>query len=419
MFRATVDGRAYERSLYSLTYPECGIKEARDRAREYLDALRAGVDPLEEKVRIQREEDEAKREAARGAYTFKDAASDWMAMCRKADRWLNDSQGERKAAGYLRRCILPVVGEVPINEFQWTHVYDVMMTGDLYKEHPGDAKKCRTIINAVCAAANANGHREANDEPARLIGALKAKLDLVVPHKKEKGHKARVEPDEIPEFFSQIGDFSGMSARMLEFCILTASRPGMVQQSNHKDPVTRIPFIAAARWEDIDLDAGTWTVSPIVMKVKGREAFTVFLSSYAVELLRALPRFEGCPWVFTRNGVKPIGPGAMAGVIDSMNAKRRAAGLHEWIDETESRRVGRPVNASPHGTARSSFRTWLTTDKHKNYQRFNLEAAELCLAHFVGDDYGGGYNRPDLADARRECMEAWGRYCVTGLYPDE
>lgn len=89
-------------------------------------------------------------------------------------------------------------------------------------------------------------------------------------------------------FFSQIGDFSGMSARMLEFCILTASRPGMVQKSTHKDPLTRLPFVAAA-----------------------------------------------------------------------------------------------------------------------------------CLSHFVGDDYGGGYNRPDLADARRECMEAWGRYCVTGLYPDE
>lgn len=418
-FRATVEGRAYDRSLYGLTYPECGIKAARDRAREYLDALRAGVDPLEEKARIQREEAEAKREAARSAYTFGNAASDWMEVARRADRWLNNSQGERKVEGYLRRSILPVVGEVPINDFQWTHVYDVMMTGDLYKEHSEDAKKCRTIINAVCTAAHTNGFREVNDEPARLIGALKAKLDLVVPHKKAKGHEPRVEPDEIPEFFSQIGDFSGMSARMLEFCILTASRPGMVQKSTHKDPLTRLPFVAAAQWKDIDLEAGTWTVSPIVMKMKGREPFTVFLSSYAVKLLRALPRFEGCPWVFTRNGVNPIGPGAMAGVIDSMNAKRRAAGLHEWIDETQSRRVGRPVNASPHGTARSSFRTWLTTDKHKNYQRFNREAAELCLAHFVGDDYGGGYNRPDLVDARRECMEAWGRYCVTGLYPDE
>lgn len=200
-FRATVEGRAYDRSLYGLTYPECGIKAARDRAREYLDALRAGVDPLEEKARIQREEAEAKREAARSAYTFGNAASDWMEVARRADRWLNNSQGERKVEGYLRRSILPVVGEVPINDFQWTHVYDVMMTGDLYKEHSEDAKKCRTIINAVCTAAHTNGFREANDVPARLIGALKAKLDLVVPNKKAKGHEGRVEPDEIPEFF--------------------------------------------------------------------------------------------------------------------------------------------------------------------------------------------------------------------------
>ena len=415
----TVSGTRFDRSLYGLTYPECGLAEARKKAEEYLKALRMGVDPLEEKARIKQERIEAEKKATIEAYTFRKAVEEWMSTSIKAGRWINDINGERKAEYNLRLRILPIVGDIPINEFKWVHVYEVMMSHNLYMDHPEQAKKCRALINSVCLYAHANGYREADDEPARLTGALKAKLDLVAPNTKAKGHEPRIEPDDVPAFFAQIGDFKGVGARMLELCILTASRPGMLQKSIHRDPVTKTSFMAGARWDDIDLDAGTWRISPNVMKIKGREEFIVYLSSYAVSLLRGLPRYEGCPWVFSRNGVDPIGAGVMARVIDSMNAKRRALGLREWIDEKESHRLGRPVNASPHGIARSSFRTWLTTDKHKNYQRFNVEAIELCLAHFVGDSYGGGYNRPELTEARRECMEAWGRYCTTGLYPDE
>ena len=408
-----------ERSLYGLTYPECSLAKARIMAGEYLESLNNGIDPLEEKKRQDRENAEAEQEAQKNAYTFRKAAADWMQTAIKADRWANNSKGERHTDSYLRRYILPVIGDVPINELRWSHVYDVMTYQDMIQKHPENAAKCRSIINYICLAAHTNGYRDADDEPARLVGALKNKLDLICPNKKQKGHKARVEPDDIPEFFAQIGEFNGMSARMLEFTILTAARPGMVQKSKHKDSITGIEFTAAASWKDIDLEAGTWTLSPDVMKMKGREEFVVYLSSYAIELLKSLPRFDGCPWVFTRDGVRPIGEGAMAALIDSMNAKRRALGLREWIDEKESRRIGRPVNVSPHGTARSSFRTWLMTDKHKNYQRFSRDAAELCLAHFIDDGFEGGYYRPDLTDARRECMEAWGKYCTTGLYPDE
>lgn len=417
--RLRAAGVEIDRYLPLPPYPHTSLKQARGAAREYLEKLRAGVDPIEEARKDRARKAELEEKRRRDAYTFKVAAERWMDMSRKADRWKNDAAGERKAESYLRRCILPVVGDIPINDFNWTHVFDVMVFDDLYKDHGDDARKCRNIINRICVAANTDGVREAEDEPARLVGPLKAKLDLIAPHKKDQGHRARVEPDDIPEFFAQLRAREGLAARMLEFTILTASRPGMVHKSKHKDPITNVQFVAAARWEDIDLDAGTWEVSPIVMKVKGREPFTVFLSSYVVSLLKALPRFEGCPWVFSLDGRNPLGEAAMTSVIKAMNKARAADGLKEWIDEKESRKAGCPVRVTPHGTARSSFRTWLTTDKHKNYQRFNREAAELCLSHFVGDAYGGGYNRPDLVDARRECMEAWGRYCVTGLYPDE
>lgn len=417
--RRRADGKEIDRYLSVPPYPKTGLKKARNIARAYLDKLRAGIDPAEEKRKEREEKERLEEQRQRDAYTFGKAAAKWMETSREADLWKNNVAGERKADSYLRRCILPVIGDVPVNELNWRHVFDVMMFQDIYKDHNEDAKKCRAIINQVCIAAHTDGNRDSEDGPARLVGPLKAKLDLVVPHKKEKAHQPRVEPDDVPEFFAQLREVEGLSARMLEFTILTAARPGMVHKSTHKDPITGKEFIASARWKDIDLDAGVWEVSPIIMKMKGRDPFVVYLSSYAVSLLKSLPRIEGSPWVFSPDGRRPLSAGAMTSVIKRMNQARAAAGLNEWIDDKESRKAGQPVRVTPHGTARSSFRTWLTTDKHKNYQRFNHEAAELCLAHFVGDDYGGGYNRPDLADARRECMEAWGRYCVTGLYPDE
>lgn len=416
--RRRAGGKEIDRYLSLPPYPKTSLKQARIIAREYLDKLRAGIDPAEEKRKEREAEKRLEEQRQRDAYTFGKAATKWMDTSRTADLWKNNVAGERKAESYLRRCILPVVGDIPINELNWRHVFDVMMFQDIYRDHREDAKKCRAIINQVCIAAHTDGKRDSDDSPARVVGALKAKLDLVVPHKKEKAHQPRVEPDDVPEFFAQLRKVEGLSARMLEFTILTASRPGMVHKSKHKDPITGKEFIASARWKDIDLDAGIWMVSSVVMKVK-KEDFPVFLSSYAVALLRSLPRIEGSPWVFSLDARRPLSAGAMTSVIKRMNQARVADGLKEWIDERESRKAGRPVTVTPHGTARSSFRTWLTTDKHKNYQRFNSDAAELCLAHEVSDQYGGSYYRPDLSDARRECMEAWGRYCVTGLYPDE
>ena len=59
-----------ERSLYGLTFSDCGIEEARIKAREYFASLRDGIDPLLEKKRIKQEQDEQAQEATKQAYTF-------------------------------------------------------------------------------------------------------------------------------------------------------------------------------------------------------------------------------------------------------------------------------------------------------------------------------------------------------------
>ena len=56
-------------------------------------------------------------------------------------------------------------------------------------------------------------------------------------------------------------------------------------------------------WRELDLDAGTW-VLPARRTKNGREHI-VYLVPAVVDLLRSVPRFKGCSFVFTTNGRSP------------------------------------------------------------------------------------------------------------------
>jgi integrase len=56
---------------------------------------------------------------------------------------------------------------------------------------------------------------------------------------------------------------------------------------------------------------------------------------------------------------------------------------------------------------RSSFRDWAAEMTH-----FPREAAEMALAHRVGDAVEAAYRRGDMLEKRRKLMEAWAAYCA-------
>jgi integrase len=56
---------------------------------------------------------------------------------------------------------------------------------------------------------------------------------------------------------------------------------------------------------------------------------------------------------------------------------------------------------------RSSFRDWVA-----EATTFPREAAELALAHAVGDSVERAYQRGDLLEKRRKLMDAWATYCA-------
>jgi integrase len=159
----------------------------------------------------------------------------------------------------------------------------------------------------------------------------------------------------------------GIAARALEFTILTAARTGEV---------------IGAKWGEIDLEEGSWTVPAERMKA-GRE-HRVPLSEPALRLLRALPR-EG-DLVF---------PGSKAGT-----------GISNMSMAAVLKRMG--VNVTVHGM-RSMFRDWAS-----ERTSFPPEVAEMALAHTVKNKVEAAYRRGDLFDKRRLLMAEWAAYLEEG-----
>jgi integrase len=111
----------------------------------------------------------------------------------------------------------------------------------------------RGRIEAVLNAARALGHIDDDKaNPARWKGHL----DQLLPNPKkvgERGNYAAMPYADLPAFMAKLKDADGTAALALTFAIVTAARSGEVM---------------GARWDEIDLKAGVWTVPKDRMKAK-------------------------------------------------------------------------------------------------------------------------------------------------------
>jgi integrase len=176
-----------------------------------------------------------------------------------------------------------------------------------------------------------------------------------------------------------------MGATALRFACLCASRSGEVR---------------GATWEEIDLDAGLWLIPAGRMKM-GRE-HRVALPPAAVELLRAVPRMQGVPFVFPSATGRMLSDMAISAVMRRMQQDAEVSAKRAGQDPERAgwrdTRTGRP--AVPHGL-RSSFRDWAA---ERGYER---DLAEIALAHQVGSEVERAYRRPDMLERRRAMLVSW------------
>jgi len=154
----------------------------------------------------------------------------------------------------------------------------------------------------------------------------------------------------------------GESAQALQFAISTAARSGEVR---------------GATWQEIDVDAKTWTVPAERMKAK--KPHRVPLSEPALRLLRSRPRGEAGDVIFA--------------------SSRDGAQLSNMAMLATVRRM--QVDAVPHGLARATFKTWAT-----ECNSFPREVVEMALAHTLENKTEEAYWHGDLFEKRVSAMRA-------------
>jgi integrase len=360
VLRTTVAGRRGEFGLGG--YPTVTLAQAREAARELLREFRAGRNPVAERLAHRR----------RSEWTFTKVAEAYIAAHRAG--WKNAKHAAQWEST-LKTYVYPIVGDKHVAEVSKADVLAVLeQPADagrpdgptLWQAKNETATRVRNRIELVLSYAVQREYRPDAPNPARWKGNLDAALPAAGKVAKVE-HFAALPIDGMHGFVQRLRQVQGMGARALELAILTATRSGEVR---------------GARWSEIDLQAGVWTLPPA--RTKASREHRVPLSAAALALLEALPRFEDVDLVFPGKGDKPLSDMTLTAVLRRLK-----------------------VDATAHGF-RSTFSDWVA-----ERTSFPAEVREMALAHAIGDKTEEAYRRGDLFAKRRELMQAWQRFIET------
>jgi integrase len=353
LFRYRLRGRSREMGLGPVSL--VSLAEARAKALEGRKLLLDGVDPIENRAAKHRQ---LQLESAK-AMTFDQCAASYINAHRAG--WKNAkhaAQWESTLTTYAS----PVIGELAVQAVDTGLVMKVLEP--IWRETPETASRLRSRIELILGWATASGYRT-GDNPARWRGHL----DNLLPSRNSiqaVQHHPALAINEIGAFMKRLKTVEGASARALEFLILTA---------------TRTCETLGARWNEFDLEHGTWTIPAERMKAKREHR--VPLSAKAAKIIKAMrDRSQGDFVFFGIDGLRPLSNMALLQVL---------------------RRMG--VQVTSHGF-RSTFRDWAA--EQTNFPR---EVAEAALAHTLKDKTEAAYRRGDLFMKRQRLMNEWAEFC--------
>ena len=345
--RVTVKGRRQELGLGP--YPVVTLKMAREAALTNRREIRNGENP------------KTNRRRERGVPTFAEAARKVFELRRPG--WRN-AKHAGQWIGTLEEFVFPRFGDRGVDEITTEDVIGVL--GPMWHAKPTTAKRVRQRIGSVLTWAVAQGLR--SDNPADAVKAVLARQSSgstahrSLPYAEVAGAINSVQTSHVAPVLKVA----------FEFLVLTAARAGEVR---------------LATWDEIDLEAATWTIP--AERMKAAREHRVPLSKHALEVL-AEARMLGNGrdgLVFPSRG-RPIGNTAF------VQALRRLR-----------------IDATAHGF-RASFRVWA-----QECTNFPREVCEAALAHTIKDKAEAAYARSDLFEKRRELMDGWARYLNPAAAP--
>jgi integrase len=335
---------------------------ARDLAEAARRLLRDGVDPIEQRDTNREAQQQAelakKAEIKRATTTLARVARDYH------ERVVEPNRTTKHAAQWITSLETHVPEDLwhkPIGDVTGPEMLD-FVTG-LQAKIPETASRVRQRLEAIFDDAEFRGLSTGN--PAR---AIRRKL-RETKKGRQRGSFAALPYAEVPAFLKLLRAREGISARALEFALLTTARTGEV---------------IGATWEEFDLQAGLWVVPGA--RMKGGEKHTVYLTPRAVEIVTAMQELAQ-PFVFPAPTLddQPLSNMAMLTLLRRMDADKRT---------------------TVHGLCRASFSTWAYETGAAR-----PEVIEACLAHREADKVKAAYNRAQFAAERAALLAAWAEHC--------
>ncbi|MCO7244681.1 integrase arm-type DNA-binding domain-containing protein [Halomonas sp. Mc5H-6] len=359
IYRFKLQGKQRYMGLGS--HPGVSLSEARELAADNRKMVKQGIDPLEARLK---EEKEAQKEAV----TFTSCAARFIKAHRRS--WRN-AKHARQWVSTLKTYVRPKIGGKPIEDISTQDVLEVLKP--IWANKNETAKRVQGRVENILDYAAAHGYRDPVN-PARWRGHLD-KL-LAKPSRIQKvNHHPAMPYDDVADFMASVQQYSSMSSKALLFLILTA---------------TRTSEVLNAEWNEIDLANATWAIPADRMKTNREHR--VPLSKQALSLLSNLHHVKGSTYVFP--GMKHARPLSNMALLQFM----RGMGYGP---------SGEKGNYVPHGF-RSSFRDW--TGEVTSYPR---DVAEMALAHTIENKVEAAYRRGDLFEKRRSMMQDWADFIAT------
>ncbi len=330
------------------------LAQARESALAARQLLRTGLDPITHR--------RAAHAIAAGIPTFKAAALDYIETHRKA--WTNAKHADQWT-NTLTTYAFPHIGEKRVDHIETDDLLTILKP--LWTAKTETATRLRQRIESVLDACTAKKQRS-GDNPARWKGHLDTLLPKPSDVAQVKHHPA-MPYKELPAFIKKLRANPSVSARALEFLILTASRTGPIIQANHPE---------IARHEDFGV---LWTVPAAHMKSgkKSGEPHYVPVTPAMQRVLDATPVEERNAALFPGGRHSHLSNGAMDQLLDGM-------GYGQY---------------TVHGF-RSSFKDWASEQTE-----IANEVSEGVLAHTIKSKVEAAYRRGPMLQRRRDLLDAW------------
>ncbi|MCI7718065.1 MAG: integrase arm-type DNA-binding domain-containing protein [[Pasteurella] aerogenes] len=338
------------------SYPEISLADARAKREEYRALIAKGIDPQQEKIRIQQENENRLKD------TFRSVAESYFNGIYKEKA--KNPETRKKNWLRLENHIFPYIGDKHVSEIK---VKELVTIYEKIANRSNTLKKLHQLVGAIMDHAITKGILESHN----------CRLAVKNFHIKSSTPHPTIKPNELPKLFQDLENARITKKTYLLICwsFLTALRP--------KEAVN-------AEWSEIDFTNKLWHIPKEKMKGQAdkKRPHTVPLSSQAIQLLEVMKMFsENSSFVFTGRS--------------SINQPMNKATVNVTL-----KRIGYKDKLTAHGI-RAFIKTFLAS------QKVDRNISETVLSHLLegGDTLENTYNRYDYLEERRSVMQLIGDYC--------